>query len=100
MYHLSNNAFCFENCHYFWLLGAFPEPNSPNIGVLNGTSFLFRWKGENIATTEVADIIGMLDFIEESNVYGVAVPGMNIFQVLEEFSERMCQLFFSLQSSQ
>ncbi|XP_036266329.1 long-chain fatty acid transport protein 6 isoform X2 [Pipistrellus kuhlii] len=35
----------------------------------------FRWKGENIATTEVADIIGMLDFIQESNVYGVAVPG-------------------------
>ncbi|XP_035876612.1 long-chain fatty acid transport protein 6 isoform X2 [Phyllostomus discolor] len=34
----------------------------------------FRWKGENIATTEVADVIGMLDFIEESNVYGVAVP--------------------------
>ncbi|XP_036166240.1 long-chain fatty acid transport protein 6 isoform X1 [Myotis myotis] len=34
----------------------------------------FRWKGENIATTEVADIIGMLDFIQESNVYGVAVP--------------------------
>ncbi|XP_036135517.1 long-chain fatty acid transport protein 6 [Molossus molossus] len=34
----------------------------------------FRWKGENIATTEVADVIGMLDFIQESNVYGVAVP--------------------------
>ncbi|XP_059549698.1 long-chain fatty acid transport protein 6 isoform X2 [Myotis daubentonii] len=34
----------------------------------------FRWKGENIATTEVSDIIGMLDFIQESNVYGVAVP--------------------------
>ncbi|XP_036705310.1 long-chain fatty acid transport protein 6 [Balaenoptera musculus] len=34
----------------------------------------FRWKGENIATTEVADIIGMLDFIQDINVYGVAVP--------------------------
>ncbi|XP_054942712.1 long-chain fatty acid transport protein 6 isoform X3 [Physeter macrocephalus] len=34
----------------------------------------FRWKGENIATTEVADIIGMLDFIQDTNVYGVAVP--------------------------
>ncbi|KAM8779878.1 long-chain fatty acid transport protein 6 isoform 1-T1 [Rhynchonycteris naso] len=34
----------------------------------------FRWKGENIATTEVADVIGMLDFIQESNVYGVSVP--------------------------
>lgn len=34
----------------------------------------FRWKGENIATTEVADVLGMLDFVQESNVYGVAVP--------------------------
>ncbi|XP_076994435.1 long-chain fatty acid transport protein 6 [Tamandua tetradactyla] len=34
----------------------------------------FRWKGENVATTEVADVIGILDFIQEANVYGVAVP--------------------------
>ncbi|KAE8617465.1 hypothetical protein XENTR_v10009083 [Xenopus tropicalis] len=34
----------------------------------------FRWKGENVATTEVADIVGMADFIEEANVYGVSVP--------------------------
>ncbi|XP_063820324.1 long-chain fatty acid transport protein 6 isoform X2 [Pseudophryne corroboree] len=35
----------------------------------------FRWKGENVATTEVSDIIGMLDFIQEANAYGVSVPG-------------------------
>ncbi|XP_038186776.1 long-chain fatty acid transport protein 6 [Arvicola amphibius] len=35
----------------------------------------FRWKGENVATTEVADVIGRLDFIQEANVYGVPVPG-------------------------
>ncbi|XP_059403292.1 long-chain fatty acid transport protein 2 isoform X1 [Carassius carassius] len=35
----------------------------------------FRWKGENVATTEVSDIINMLDFVEEANVYGVRVPG-------------------------
>ncbi|XP_022542722.2 very long-chain acyl-CoA synthetase [Astyanax mexicanus] len=35
----------------------------------------FRWKGENVATTEVADVLIMLDFIEEANVYGVKVPG-------------------------
>lgn len=35
-----------------------------------------RWKGENVATTEVADILIMMDFIEEANVYGVKVPGM------------------------
>ncbi|XP_067424859.1 long-chain fatty acid transport protein 6 isoform X2 [Emydura macquarii macquarii] len=33
----------------------------------------YRWKGENVATTEVSDVIGMLDFIQEANVYGVAV---------------------------
>ncbi|XP_076983968.1 long-chain fatty acid transport protein 2 [Tamandua tetradactyla] len=35
----------------------------------------FRWKGENVATTEVADIMGVVDFIQEVNVYGVPVPG-------------------------
>ncbi|EGW04996.1 Very long-chain acyl-CoA synthetase [Cricetulus griseus] len=35
----------------------------------------FRWKGENVATTEVADIVGLVDFVEEVNVYGVPVPG-------------------------
>ncbi|XP_074787699.1 long-chain fatty acid transport protein 6 isoform X5 [Athene noctua] len=34
----------------------------------------FRWKGENVATTEVSDVIVMLDFIQEANVYGVSVP--------------------------
>lgn len=34
-----------------------------------------RWKGENVATTEVADILSMVDCIEEANVYGVAVKG-------------------------
>ncbi|XP_029952668.1 very long-chain acyl-CoA synthetase-like [Salarias fasciatus] len=35
----------------------------------------FRWKGENVATTEVADHLVMLDSVEEANVYGVKVPG-------------------------
>ncbi|XP_044050614.1 very long-chain acyl-CoA synthetase-like [Siniperca chuatsi] len=35
----------------------------------------FRWKGENVATTEVADHLLMVDCIEEANVYGVKVPG-------------------------
>ncbi|XP_062473443.1 long-chain fatty acid transport protein 6 isoform X3 [Pezoporus occidentalis] len=34
----------------------------------------FRWKGENVATTEVSDVIVMLDFVQEANVYGVSVP--------------------------
>ncbi|KAL2100227.1 hypothetical protein ACEWY4_004621 [Coilia grayii] len=35
----------------------------------------FRWKGENVATTEVSEILGGLDFVQDVNVYGVAVPG-------------------------
>ncbi|XP_006131931.1 long-chain fatty acid transport protein 6 isoform X1 [Pelodiscus sinensis] len=35
----------------------------------------YRWKGENVSTTEVSDVIGMLDFIQDANVYGVPVPG-------------------------
>ncbi|XP_036391153.1 very long-chain acyl-CoA synthetase-like isoform X2 [Megalops cyprinoides] len=35
----------------------------------------FRWKGENVATTEVADVLTMMDHIQEANVYGVKVEG-------------------------
>ena len=34
-----------------------------------------RWKGENVATTEVAEALEALDFLQEVNVYGVTVPG-------------------------
>ena len=35
----------------------------------------FRWKGENVATTEVAAALNAFPGIIEANVYGVAVPG-------------------------
>ncbi|XP_076086204.1 long-chain fatty acid transport protein 2-like [Mytilus galloprovincialis] len=35
----------------------------------------FRWKGENVSTTEVSNIISQLPFILDANVYGVTVPG-------------------------
>ncbi|XP_033502662.2 long-chain fatty acid transport protein 6 isoform X2 [Epinephelus lanceolatus] len=35
----------------------------------------YRWKGENVSTTEVSEVLGLLDFIQEANVYGVTVPG-------------------------
>ncbi|KAJ7994590.1 hypothetical protein DPEC_G00251050 [Dallia pectoralis] len=35
----------------------------------------FRWKGENVATTEVTDTLTLIDFVQEANVYGVQVPG-------------------------
>ncbi|XP_044942854.1 solute carrier family 27 member 3 isoform X2 [Mustela putorius furo] len=39
------------------------------------TGDTFRWKGENVATTEVAEALESLDFLQEVNVYGVTVPG-------------------------
>ena len=35
----------------------------------------FRWKGENVATSEVAEAICGFPGIKEANVYGVAIPG-------------------------
>ncbi|MBI3678252.1 MAG: long-chain-acyl-CoA synthetase [Proteobacteria bacterium] len=37
----------------------------------------FRWKGENVATSEVAEALGVVPGILEANVYGVSVPGMD-----------------------
>ncbi len=37
----------------------------------------FRWKGENVATSEVSEALGVIDGILEANVYGVSVPGMD-----------------------
>ncbi|HVU19288.1 MAG TPA: hypothetical protein VHE09_01050, partial [Rhizomicrobium sp.] len=37
----------------------------------------FRWKGENVATSEVAEALGVIPGIKEANVYGVAVPGQD-----------------------
>lgn len=38
-------------------------------------SQLFRWKGENVSTQEVANVLSTLDFILDANVYGVEIPG-------------------------
>jgi fatty-acyl-CoA synthase len=37
----------------------------------------FRWKGENVATSEVAEALSAVPGIKEVNVYGVTVPGMD-----------------------
>jgi fatty-acyl-CoA synthase len=35
----------------------------------------FRWKGENVATSEVAEAICAFPAVKEASVYGVAIPG-------------------------
>ncbi|MEE3119059.1 MAG: long-chain-acyl-CoA synthetase [Pseudomonadota bacterium] len=37
----------------------------------------FRWKGENVSTTEVENIIDGSGMVEEAIVYGVEIPGTN-----------------------
>jgi fatty-acyl-CoA synthase len=35
----------------------------------------FRWKGENVSTSEVAEVIHTFEGVDEANVYGVPIPG-------------------------
>ncbi|CAK7229407.1 long-chain fatty acid transporter fat1 [Sporothrix curviconia] len=35
----------------------------------------FRWKSENVSTTEVAHVVGLHPEVLEANVYGIALPG-------------------------
>lgn len=37
----------------------------------------FRWKSENVATSEVAEALGTYPGVHQANVYGVPVPGHN-----------------------
>ncbi|NWU91718.1 S27A3 protein, partial [Upupa epops] len=39
------------------------------------TGDTYRWKGENVATTEVAEALMAYESLQEATVYGVAVPG-------------------------
>jgi len=37
----------------------------------------FRWKGENVSTSEVEDVISSFKQVEHTSVYGVEIPGTN-----------------------
>ena len=39
------------------------------------TGDTFRWKGENVSTNEVSEVLGRQPGVREANVYGVEVPG-------------------------
>lgn len=52
-----------------------PQQNAHNACLSVSHCSANRWKGENVATTEVAEVLEALDFLQEVNVYGVTVPG-------------------------
>jgi fatty-acyl-CoA synthase len=35
----------------------------------------FRWKGENVSTSEVAEVLSAFPGVQHANVYGVSIPG-------------------------
>mmetsp|Transcript_28891 Transcript_28891/g.56713 ORF Transcript_28891/g.56713 Transcript_28891/m.56713 type:complete len:624 (+) Transcript_28891:47-1918(+) len=35
----------------------------------------FRWKGENVSTTEVTQVVSVFPGVSEVNIYGISVPG-------------------------
>ncbi|KAK6188295.1 hypothetical protein SNE40_004500 [Patella caerulea] len=39
------------------------------------TGDTYRWKGENVSTSEISEAVNNLDFVHDTNVYGVNVPG-------------------------
>ncbi len=41
------------------------------------TGDTFRWKGENVSTTEVENIMGVFGQLTDAVVYGVEIPGTN-----------------------
>lgn len=59
---------------------SFPGASIPlrgwSIPILGRGFSPFRWKGENVSTGEVEGVLSSLDFLEQINVYGVPVPGM------------------------
>jgi len=52
-----------------------PEGSIADVGMGCRLGDTFRWKGENVSTAEVSEILGTYPGVLDANVYGVQVPG-------------------------
>ena len=50
------------------------EQGFRHIAFVDRVGDTFRWKGENVATTEVEGALAAIDGVEQGSVYGVSVP--------------------------
>lgn len=71
---LFRNVFKQDDC-YFNTGDLVRRQGVRHIAFVDRLGDTFRWKGENVATTQVENAINAFDGVEESVVYGVAVPG-------------------------
>ena len=62
----------------FWFfmdrLGRSKPVQSPSTNICSLLGDTYRWKGENVSTTEVSGVLSEFPLIQESIVYGIALP--------------------------